>query len=162
MVRCALLAAQAGDGKAIVTRTAFRLAISVTISIDASASTIWKLLTDQSTWNSTVTSIEGQVALGKRVTFEIPEAPGQKFTDTVIAYDEPRSMVWRLNRWPLLVGERTYRLTPGPNASTEVTITEVFSGLLLPLAARTFPDFGLMFERTAADLNAAATSGSTR
>lgn len=148
-------------GKATVTRTAFRLAISVTTSIDAPPATIWNLLTDleaHSRWNSTVTSIYGEVALGKRVTFEIPEAPGQKFTDVVMFYDEPRSMVWRLNRWPLLVGERTYRLTPGLAESTQVTITEVFSGLLLPLAAKTFPDFGLMFERTAADLKAAAST----
>ncbi len=65
-------------------------------------------------------------------------------------------MVWRLNRWPLLVSERTYRLTPGPHASTELTITEVFQGLMLPLAAKSLPDLGAMFERTLKDLQAAA------
>jgi uncharacterized protein YndB with AHSA1/START domain len=147
------------DGKATTTRTTFRLAIAVSKSINAPATAVWSLLTDlraQSKWNSTVTSIEGKVALGERVSFIVPEAPGQTFTEKVVAYDEAKSMVWRLNRWPLLVGERKYRLTPGPYGSTEVTIDEVLHGLLLPLIAKSLPDFGVMFERTAADLKAAA------
>jgi hypothetical protein len=36
------------------------------------------------------------------------------------------------------------------------TIDEVSQGLLLPLIARSLPDFGAVFERTAADLVAAA------
>jgi len=147
------------DGKATVTRTAFRLAIAVTKSIDAPATTVWNLLTDlraQSRWNSTVTSIEGSVVLGGSVSFVVPEAPGQTFREKVVAYEEAKSMLWRLNRWPLLVGERTYRLTSGPHGSTELAIDEVLQGLLLPLIAKSLPDFGVMFERTAADLKAAA------
>ena len=147
------------DGKATVTRTTFRLAIAVTKSIEAPAPTVWNLLTDlsaQSKWNSTVTSIEGKVALGERVSFRVPEAPGQTFREKVVAYDEAKSMVWRLNRWPLLVGERKYQLTPGPRGSIELTIDEVLQGLLLPLIAKSLPDFGAMFERTAADLKVAA------
>jgi len=153
------LAPGSRDGKATTKRTAFRLAIAVRKSIDAPSATVWNLLTDlraQSRWNSTVTSIEGNVALGGHVSFMVPEAPGQTFREKVVAYDEAKSMVWRLNRWPLLVGERTYRLTPGPHGSVEVAIDEVLHGLLLPLIARSLPDFGAMFERTAADLKAAA------
>ena len=95
------------DGKATTTRTTFRLAIAVSKSINAPATTVWNLLTDlraQSKWNSTLTSIEGEIALGERVSFKVPEAPGQTFSPKVVAYDEPKSMVWRLNRWPLLGG----------------------------------------------------------
>jgi hypothetical protein len=150
------------DGKATTTRTAFRLAIAVTRSIEAPASTVWSLLTDvraQLTWNSTLASIEGKVALGERVSFQVHVAPGQTFSPKVVAYDEEKSMVWRLNRWPLLVSDRTYRLTPGPHGATELSIDEVFQGLLLPLIASSFPDFGAMFERTATDLKAAAEAG---
>jgi hypothetical protein len=153
------MARETQDGKATATRTTFRLAIAVTKSIEAPSTTVWNLLTDlsaQSKWNSTLTSIEGTVALGERVSFRVPEAPGQTFRPTVVAYDAPNSMVWRLNRWPLLVGDRTYRLTPGPDGSTEFAIDEVFQGLLLPLIAKSLPDFGAMFERTATDLKATA------
>jgi uncharacterized protein YndB with AHSA1/START domain len=153
------MALESPDGKATTTRMGFRLAIAATRSIDAPITTVWSLLTDllaQSQWNSTLTSIEGKIALGERVSFQVPEAPGQTFSPRVVAFDEPKSMVWRLNRWPLLVSNRTYRLTPGPRGSTEITIDEVFYGLLLPLIAKSLPDFGAMFERTTADLKAAA------
>ena len=153
------MALESTNGKATVTRTTFRLAIAVTKSIEAADTTVWNLLTDlheHSRWNSTVTSIEGNVALGGRVSFMVPEAPGQTFREKVVAYDEAKSMVWRLSRWPLLVGERTYRLTPGSQDSTQLTIDEVLQGLLLPLIAKSLPDFGMMFERTASDLKAAA------
>jgi hypothetical protein len=147
------------DGKATTVRTTFSLAIAVTKSIEAPNTLVWNLLTDlsaQSKWNSTLTSIEGEIALGERVSFKVPEAPGQTFSPKVISYDAPRSMVWRLNRWPLLVSERTYRLTAGPHGSTELALDEVFRGLLLPLIAKSLPDFGAMFERSASDLKAAA------
>jgi hypothetical protein len=153
------MALESQDGKSTTTRTTFRLAIAVTKSIEAPPTTVWNLLTDlraQSKWNSTLTSLEGNIALGERVSFTVPEAPGQTFNPKVVAYDAPKSMVWRLNRWPLMVGERTYRLAPGPHGSTELTIDEVFQGLLLPLIAKSMPDFGAMFERTATDLKAAA------
>jgi hypothetical protein len=153
------MAPEADAGKAATTRTTFRLAIAVTKLIKAPNTIVWNLLTDlsaQSKWNSTLTSIEGKVQLGEHVSFKVPEAPGQTFSPKVVAYDEPSSMVWRLNRWPLLVSERTYRLTPQPHGSTEFTIDEVFQGLLLPLIAKSLPDFAAMFERTATDLKAAA------
>ncbi len=153
------MAPESQDRKVTTTRMTFRLAIAVTKSIEAPATTVWNLLTDiraQSKWNSTLTSIEGKIALGEHVSFKVPEAPGQTFRPKVVAYDPPKSMVWRLNRWPLLVGDRTFRLTPGPHGSTEFTIEEVMQGLLLPLVAKSLPDFGAMFERTATDLKAAA------
>ncbi|MFI5283231.1 MAG: SRPBCC family protein [Candidatus Dormibacterales bacterium] len=153
------MAIQSGDGKATTTRSTFRLRFAVTRSIEATATTVWSLLTDlraQAKWNSTLTSIEGKVAIGQRVSFKVPAAPGQTFSPKVVAYDEPHSMVWRLNRWPLLLSERTYRLSPGPDGSTEFALDEVFSGLLLPVIAKSLPDFAAMFERTARDLQAAA------
>jgi hypothetical protein len=153
------MALESQDGEATTTRTTFRLAFAVTKSIEAPTTTVWNLLTDlraQLKWNSTLTSIEGRIALGERVSFKVPVTPGQTFNPRVVVFDAPTLMVWRLNRWPLLVSERTYRLTPGPHGSTELAIDEVFQGLLLPLIARSLPDFGAMFDRTATNLKAAA------
>jgi len=146
------------DVRATTTRSTFRLSISVSNRIEAPAATIWSLLTDldaQRRWNSTVKSIEGQVALGKKVSFVVPEAPKQTFAPTVVAYDEAKSMVWRLSV-PGLASDRTYRLDPGPDGSTEFHLDESFHGLLLPVVVRTFPDFGRMFEQTASDLKVEA------
>jgi hypothetical protein len=85
----------------------------------------------------------------------VQEAPKQTFRPTVVALEQGQSMVWRL-KVPGLTSDRTYRLTRHPDRSTEFALEEVFRGLLLPVVARTFPDFGAMFERTAADLQAAA------
>src|SRR4029077_20860456 len=76
------VAFESSNGKATMKRTTFRLAIAVTRSIAAPATPVWNLLTDigaQSRWNSTLTSIEGKIAPGERVSFRVPEAPGQTF-----------------------------------------------------------------------------------
>ena len=140
----------------------FRLTISTTVAVEASPRTVWALLTDldaHSRWNSTVTRIEGHVALGEKLSFEVPQAPGQKFAPTVIAIDEPRFMAWRINHWPLLVGERTYRIASRADGTSEFTVGEDFRGLLLPFVGRSWPDFVQIVEQTAADMAAA---GATR
>ena len=153
------------DGHATTTRTTFRLVTSVATIIHAPAAAVWALLTDleaQAKWNSTLVSIAGNAALGEKVSFSVHESPTQTFSPTVVAYDEGRSMVWRLSVGPLLVSERTYRLTPMGDGSTEFALEEVFHGPMLPLVVRTFPDFAAMFERTAADLKAAAEEPASR
>ena len=141
-------------------RSTLRLSISVAVLIPAPPETIWKLLTHLDTqprWNSTVTRIEGTVAVGERLSFEIPQSPGQKFEPVVLACEEPHLFRWRINRWPFLIGDRTYRLARAGDGATEVTIDEVLRGLLLPLVLWTGPDFPRLIETMASDLRAAAT-----
>lgn len=141
------------------TRSTFRLECSVATEIAAPAERIWRLLTsveEQRRWNSTLTSIEGEVALGGSVRMQVPEAPGRTFKVQVVGFTPNREMVWRDGNPVMFLGVRTYSLAPGASGTTRFQMTEVFSGLMLPMIAGKLPDFGPMFERYAADLKAEA------
>ena len=144
-----------GAIEARMTKTRFRQECAVSTVIAASAEKIWRLLTDTGDmvhWNSTLTSIEGSTDLGGTVKMRVPEAPGRVFAVRVSKYIPNREMVWRQGNRFMFLGVRTYRLTPNSNATTTFEMTEVFSGLMLPLAAGRLPDFRPIFERYAADL----------
>lgn len=149
------------DGIAAVkTRSTFRMQCAVSADIEAAPQTVWALLTradDMLNWNSTLTSVEGSVEPGGTVRMQVPEAPGRTFKIKVTHFVPNREMVWRNGNPVMFLGVRTYSLTPSPDeTSTRFQMTEVFSGLLLPMIARRLPDFGPIFERYAADLKAAA------
>jgi hypothetical protein len=61
-------------------------------------------------------------------------------------------MTWTGGFAPMLEGVRTFALTTCGDGSTRFAMQERFSGLLLPFIRRSFPDFGLVFERYASDL----------
>jgi uncharacterized protein YndB with AHSA1/START domain len=134
----------------------FRQECSVSTDIQAPPEKIWALLTradDMVRWNSTLTSVEGNVELGGTVRMRVPEAPGRTFKVKVTKFDPNREMVWRDGNPVMFLGERTYSLTPSPDGTaTRFQMTEVFSGLMLPMIAKRLPDFGPIFERYAADL----------
>ncbi len=140
---------------ATTTKTTFRRECTVTALISASPAKIWRLLTDAADmvrWNSTLTSMEGTIALGETVKMKLPEAPGRVFSIQVTRYTPDREMVWTQGNRVMFLGVRTYRLSPASNDTTTFQMTEVFSGLMLPLAAGRLPDFKPIFERYAADL----------
>lgn len=138
-------------------KSAFRQVVEVSIDIAAAPEAVWSRLTDAGgfpAWNSTVESIEGPIELGRRLAIRVPSAPGRTFRPRVVEFEPPRRMVWRDGAMPMFQGTRTY--TVGP-ASTGVTFTmrEEFRGLMLPLIARSLPDFVPIFDQYAADLKAA-------
>ncbi len=54
----------------------------MSVDIQAPPEQIWALLTrpeDMTRWNSTLTSIEGNIELGGTVRMQVPEAPGRTF-----------------------------------------------------------------------------------
>ena len=53
---------------------------------------------------------------------------------------------------PMFRGVRTFNLVPRADGSTDFTMKEVLSGLMLPLIRGSLPDFGPSFEAYAADL----------
>jgi len=133
-------------------------------TIRATPERVWTLLTDVHrwpTWNTTVDSVEGAVALGQKVTVRVKAAPGKAFPVKVAALEPPRRMVWRggLPIGLLFKGERTYLLTPRGGGEVEFSMEEVFDGLLSGVIARSIPDMQPAFDEFAACLKAAAEKG---
>ena len=146
------------QAKAQKTRTTFRMECAVETRIDAPPERIWALLTDAAgfpKWNSTVTSIEGPITLGQKLTIKVPSAPGRTFGPKVSELEPNVRMVWRDGFAPMFQGVRTFTLTKAASG-TDFRMNEVFSGLMLPMIAGSLPDFGPIFETYAADLKRAA------
>jgi hypothetical protein len=145
--------------RATKTGGAFRMDCAITTTIHASPERIWALLTDAPAfprWNSTVTSIEGQIAEGQTLTLKVPTAPTRVFKPKVSNVQPGRSMVWSDGMAPMFKGVRTFTLTPNADGSTEFSMKEEFSGLMLPMIRGSLPDFAPVFEAYADDLKSAA------
>jgi hypothetical protein len=132
---------------------------SIRCDIAASPARIWALLTNASsfpTWNSTVTSLKGRIALGEKLELRVPHDPKRTFTPKVTRLEENRAMEWSDGMAPMFRGIRNFVLTPKGDGTTEFAMTETLSGLMLPLVKGSLPDFRPSFEAYAADLKAAA------
>ncbi len=140
------------------TGTAFRQSTAIRCLIHAPAARVWALLTDASrfpTWNSTVTRLDGDIRLGSRLAIRVPLAPKRTFRPRVTAFEAPHRMVWSEGN-PMFRGVRTFNLTGAADGTTDFEMTEVLSGLMLPMIRGSLPDFGPAFEAYAADLKRAA------
>lgn len=146
------------DGVAQSTKSAFRQVVSVSTDVAASPERIWSLLTtaeDFPRWNSTVTSIEGPIAQGSKLRIRVPISP-RTFTPSVAELEPGRRMVWRDGMPPMFQGVRVFELSQQAGGRTRFSMTETFSGVMMPMIGRTLPDFVPVFERYAADLKAEA------
>ena len=135
---------------------------TVTTAIEASPNNIWGILTDAPLcpeWNTTVERIEGQIALGNKIKVFTKLSPNRAFPISVKKFSPERNMTWS-GGMPLglFKGVRTFTLSPKEDNSTEFTMTEIYSGLLLPVFKRTIPDLGPSFEEFAAGLKSRAES----
>ena len=140
------------------TETAFRMSYRVSEDIRATPEAIWAKLTDASTfpsWNSTVESIEGPIALGQKLAIKVPIAPGRTFSPKVVAFEANQRMVWQDGFFPMFQGARTFTLTPKPGGLTTFEMEEVFRGVMLPMIKGSLPDFRPVFDQYAADLKKA-------
>jgi len=135
-------------------RAMFSMACSVALNIRAPAARIWTLLSDAAgypRWNSTVTKVEGRIGEGEQLRLHVPGTE-RTFTPTVSGVVPNERMTWTGGFFPLFKGVRTFELKPCRDGSTDFVMEERFSGLMLPLAKRSMPDFGPVFERYANDL----------
>jgi hypothetical protein len=142
------------DAKATQTHHVFSTTCRVEVNIRASASAVWSILVDANAyprWNSTVSGIDGQIREGERLRLRVP-GTDRAFTPTVSGVVPNERMTWTGGFAPLFKGVRTFVLSSGQDGSTDFTMDERFSGLMLPLAKRSLPDFIPVFERYANDL----------
>jgi hypothetical protein len=138
---------------AVKTKSTFRQSVRVDVDIKATPEKVWSLLTnvaDTPRWNSTVTQIDGRVALGGRLTIKVPIST-RTFKVKVDRLEPHTRLVWSDGN-AVFRGVRTYTLTPKGGGSTAFSMEEVFTGFLLPLIGLSLPDFKPVFEQYAADL----------
>jgi len=139
------------------TESTFRLSYTVSIDIAAPPAAVWAKLTDAKShakWNSTVTSIEGDITKGSKLAIKVPISD-RTFTPRVVELDAEKRMVWADGMAPMFRGERTFTLTPSGKGTT-FSMTEVFAGVMLPMIKGSLPDFRPVFDQYAADLKRAS------
>ncbi len=143
------LTTQAQDGKASTEKKAFSRTTSVSTKIKAEPEIIWALITtasDYSRWNSTIISLEGEIALGGKVKLKSTLDPKRTFKLKVKEFDAGRRLVWGDGK-----GNRVFTLEP-ETSGVRFTMTEKIGGLMFPMYAKYIPPFDEAFEAFANDL----------
>jgi hypothetical protein len=114
------------------------------IEIDAPAERVWQLLTDFETmpgWNPSMDEIKGEPVIGARleVRFGSPNGKGgMRFKPKVLNVEPNRELRWlgRLGIPGLFDGEHVFTIEPLDGERVRFVQREVFSGLLVPLLAK--------------------------
>lgn len=141
---------QTGEGKAQTIRKTFSRETSVSTTIQADPSIVWALLTHASDfprWNSTVTSMKGEIREGGTVELKSILDEKRTFKLKVKEFAPEKRLVWGD-----AMGSRVYTLARGDGGSTRFSMTEKIGSPLFPLFAGSIPSFDEVFERYAADL----------
>jgi hypothetical protein len=73
----------------------------------------------------------------------------------VVVFDAPHTMVWRDGFAPMFQGTRRFSLTANGDDTTTFTMSETFTGLMLPFIKGSLPDFGPVFDRYVTDVKRA-------
>jgi uncharacterized protein YndB with AHSA1/START domain len=138
------------SGKATTIKETFSRETTVSIDINADAAIVWTLLTnaaDFARWNSTVTSLEGDIKLGGKLKLKSILDEKRTFKLKVKELEAEKKMVWGDGQ-----GNRTYTLTPNGSGGIAFKMHEKIGGLMFPLYAKYIPAFDQSFEAFAADL----------
>ena len=137
------------EGKATTTRKTFSRETSVSTSVEADPAIVWALLTHTSDfprWNSTVTSMKGEIREGGSVELKSILDDKRTFKLKVREFVPEKRLVWGD-----AMGTRVYTLEK-IRGGTRFSMTEKIGGPLFPLFAGSIPSFDEVFERYAADL----------
>ncbi|MBC7775220.1 MAG: SRPBCC domain-containing protein [Phycisphaerae bacterium] len=136
--------------QATTIRKTFSRTTSVSSTIQADPSVVWVLLTsaaDYKRWNSTIVSIEGDIALGEKIRLKSTLDPKRTFKLKVKKFEPEKSLVWGD-----AMGKRTYALTPNGKGTVLFSMVEKIGGPMFPLFANKIPAFDSSFDQFAADL----------
>lgn len=138
------------NGKASTVKTTFSRETSICIDIHADPAIVWALLTkaaDYTRWNSTATSLEGNIALGETVRLKSILDNKRVFKLKVKEFEPGKRLVWGDG-----LGNRVYTLTPKGHGTVNFSMVEKIGGLMFPLFAKMIPPFDATFEQFAQDL----------
>jgi hypothetical protein len=136
------------------------------IRINAGAEQVWQVLVevgDWRDWDSGVDRVDGAVSIGQDLTVHPSAAHGDRTRWTVTEIRPGESMRWQRGL-PLgaFTAERTFRLDPQADGTTEFTVREQCSGPLAGLAMRAVPDLNPSFRQFAGGLKARAEQRAAR
>jgi uncharacterized protein YndB with AHSA1/START domain len=144
------------EGKAKTTKKTFSRETTVSTTIFADPAIVWALLTrasDIPRWNSTITSIKGEIKEGNTIELKSTLDEKRTFKLKVKELVPEKRLVWGDAQ-----GSRVYTLDKGSGSGVLFTMSEKIGGPLFPLFARYIPSFDESFERYAADLKKEAES----
>jgi uncharacterized protein YndB with AHSA1/START domain len=138
------------EGQATTTKKLFSRETSVSTTIFADPAIVWALLTHASDfprWNSTVTSMKGDIKEGGTVELKSILDDKRTFKLRVKEFVPEKRLVWGD-----AMGTRVYTLDKVKPGEVRFTMSEKIGGPLFPLFAGSIPSFDETFERYAADL----------
>lgn len=141
---------QQASPRATTTKKTFSRETSVSTTIHADPAIVWALLThasDYPRWNSTVTSLKGEIRAGETLELKSILDDKRTFKLKVKEFVPQKRLVWGD-----ALGSRTYRLDPVADGGVHFTMSEKVGGPLFPLFANAIPSFDKSFEQFAADL----------
>ncbi len=130
----------------------------VGVEIEADADVVWALLTDADRypeWSSTVTDLDGSIALGETIALRSTVDPKRTFKLKVSAFEPGERLVWE-DGGRSFKGVRTFTITERADGTTTVTMAEVLTGTMMGMIEGKLPDFRPSFDAFAADLKRAA------
>ena len=143
----------AQDISASTEKKTFSRTTTVSTVINADITEIWSLLTTANNypnWNSTVVSIEGNIAEGEKIKLVSTLDTSRTFKLKVKEATPYTKLTWGDG-----LGNRTYDLFQTEEGVLFV-MTEKIGGFMFPLFAKKIPSFDDSFEQFAGDLKAEA------